>query len=328
MSSAVKIGVLGCASIAERAMIPAILGHSGAILAGVASRQREKAKSFAERFGCHAYTSYDDLISSKDVDAIYLPLPTGLHLLWILKALHAGKHVFCEKSLAANYQEASEITDLAIKKNLVVKENYMFEYHRQQAEVIDLVNREVGDIRVFRAFFGFPPLEPNNFRYNRVLGGGALLDAGGYVLKAMSTFFPFAENRICSAITTQDSVSGVDISGAIAAEIEVDGVIIPAHLAYGFDHVYQCGVEFWGSKGKLTTNRTFTAGRDFMPSAFLVTDTGTETISLPKDDHFTNILSDFLTSIREHRTLMEAKCILKQAALQQSVRELGLKKLP
>src|SRR5467141_3575377 len=100
----VRVGVLGCASIAYRSTMPAMKAVAGIDLVAVASRSREKAESFASHFGVDPVVGYQALLDRQDIHAVYVPLPTGLHAEWIPKALEAGKHVLAEKSLAGDHE--------------------------------------------------------------------------------------------------------------------------------------------------------------------------------------------------------------------------------
>ncbi|CAF4884080.1 unnamed protein product [Rotaria sp. Silwood1] len=111
-----NIGVLGCANIAMRSVIPAIKSITDFKLIAVASRAKEKAAEYAEKFQCEAIEGYDNLIERKDIDALYIPLPTGLHLEYVIKALESGKHVIAEKSLGMNYTEVETMDFLKGKK--------------------------------------------------------------------------------------------------------------------------------------------------------------------------------------------------------------------
>lgn len=318
---AIKFGVMGCASVAKRLMLPAMMEVSSIELVAIASRTLEKASAYAAEFGCDEVIGYDELLRLPDIDAVYIPLPTGLHHEWAHRALDAGKHVFLEKSLASNYVEAESIVEKARRKGLLVKENYMFEYHSQQATVRELMRSQLGRVRLFRASFGFPPLPSDNFRYDSRLGGGALLDAGGYVLKALSVFFPDYRPRVRAATLTIGD-SGVDISGAIMLDMRHDDdQTIPAHLAFGFDHHYQCGIEIWGSQAKLSTDRTFTAGANYSPSIRIETAGQVENHAQPIDNHFRNILLQFAKSVQgngDHTA--EYQAVLRQARLQEDTR--------
>ena len=315
----IRFGVLGCASVARRLVVPAMKKVPSIVLVAVASRSTEKAFQFANEFECQAVCGYEELLLRSDIDAIYMPLPTGLHHEWAHRTLDAGKHLFIEKSLACNFAEARSIIEKARSKGLLIKENYMFEYHAQQAVVRKLIHSHVGQVRVFRANFGFPPLQFNNFRYDLPLGGGALLDAGGYVLKALGTFFPNHYSRV-RASNLSLGESGVDIAGTVTVDLTCDDEFIPAHLAFGFDHYYQCGIEVWGSKARLITDRTFTADSNFAPSVRIETADGLENYQLATDNHFQNILIHFVQSTLQIDHTAEYDAILKQAKLQEDVR--------
>ena len=153
------IGIMGCAGIAQRLMIPAILNLPDFFeLKGIASRSKEKAQSFGDLFDITAVTDYNELLEREDIDVIYMPLPAGLHEEWVTRSLQAGKHVLAEKSLALNYGSACRMAALAIKKGLVLMESFMFCYHTQHQWAKDqLIGDQIGDIRLFRSQFGFPP---------------------------------------------------------------------------------------------------------------------------------------------------------------------------
>jgi NDP-hexose-3-ketoreductase len=261
-----NIGVLGCANIAMRSVIPAIKSISDFNLIAVASRTINKANEYAEKFQCEAIEGYDNLISRKDIDAIYLPLPTGLHLEYVNKCLDCGKHVIAEKSLGMNYTEVEAMVNLAKEKNLLLMENYMFEYHSQHKIVFDLLkNNEIGEMRLFRSSFGFPPLSKENFRYSKALGGGSLLDAAGYPIKAAQMFLG-TEVMVKASNLFIDKTLDVDIFGSayIAGSTSV-----AAEIGFGFDNFYQCNYEIWGSKGKITALRAFTPQPDYSPRIVL-----------------------------------------------------------
>lgn len=290
MEKKYKVGVLGCARIAIRSLLPAFSAFERFELSGIASRDFYKAQRVAEPYHCAAYGSYEELLDRKDIDLIYIPLPTGLHYEWIYKALKKGKHVMSEKSLACTYDEVLELTELAKEKHLLLIENFQFRFHSQHAWVKDLLKNEgLGQIRCFRCSFGFPPFQDNdNIRYSKNLGGGALLDAGAYTLKAMQFMLPDCHFMMRSASLYQPSDMEVDLYGGVYLD-SPQGVI--AELAFGFDNYYQCGYEIWGSRGKLTTTRAFTAPADFQPLAILERQGSREEILLPQDDHFSNMLA-------------------------------------
>ncbi|MDA3924606.1 MAG: Gfo/Idh/MocA family oxidoreductase [Kiritimatiellae bacterium] len=287
----IRVGVLGCANIAVRSIMPEIVSSEHFELVAVASRSQEVAEKNAEFFNCEP-SDYSKLINNDDLDAIYVPLPTGLHYEWVLKCLMAGKHVLCEKSLGCNYEQVLEIINYARKQKLLVMENFQFRYHSQNILVKKMVaSGDVGDIRCLRVSFGFPPFKDamNNIRYKKELGGGALLDAGAYTLKAATFLLECGFDVKASTLSYQKGCA-VDLWGAAYLESS-DGVV--AELAFGFDNFYQCGYEIWGSKGRLVTTRAFTAPPGFSPQLIVENSQGLKEIALEPDNHFKNMLLRF-----------------------------------
>jgi len=295
----IRIGVMGCANIAERSVIPAILALPDKYqLVGIASRNEDKAANFSRKFNCEGIVGYDDLLARNDIDAIYMPLPTGLHKEWITKALNSCKHVYAEKSLAINFLDAQDMVDLARSKELALMEGYMFQYHTQHQKVFELLkNGVIGEIRHFKAYFGFPPFEDNtNFRYDNKIGGGALKDSAGYTVRAAS--FILKTNLIAQGASVfYDPETGTSLYGSayLAGKSGVG-----ASLAFGFSNYYQCNYEIWGTKGKLTALRAFTPKFDEKPTLLLETLHDKEIIECPPCNHFIGAMENF------HNTIIEA----------------------
>lgn len=316
----IRIGVMGCANIAVRSVIPAIVSIPGLTLTAVASRSMDKAQRTGDMFGCEAVEGYQSLLERKDIDAVYMPLPTGLHNEWVMKCLEAGKHVLAEKSLACDLVEAGQMVDKAAASNLLLMEDFMFQYHSQHQFVRSLLDSgEIGEIRLFRSCFGFPPFPGENFRYDKALGGGALLDAGGYPVKA-SHFFLGKGLQVKAASLWYDKKRGVDIYGS-AYLTSPSGLV--SEIAFGFDNYYQCNYEFWGSKGKIIVERAFTPPPGFKPKIVLEKQDVREEFLTKPDNHFANILAEFHRAIVEgdHETHLDE--VLDQARILDEIRKKG-----
>ncbi len=289
MSNKIKIGVMGCASFAERSAIPTILELGDRFeLVAIASRSDKKAEEFAQKFGGRAVVGYDCLVDDPKVQMIYMPLPTELHDEWVLRCLDAGKHVVVEKSMSSTFEAAEKMVAAAKRSNRLLAENFMFQYHRQMQVVKRLIADEtVGELRQIRSAFGFPPLPEDNFRFQKELGGGALLDAGAYTLKA-AQYFLGRELKVCSAVLTDTLGRGVDTVGAAHL---VDSNGISALLGFGFENFYQCNFEVWGTTGKITVPRAFTAKPDFSPEIILEKQGERESQQIEPDHQFKNFLT-------------------------------------
>lgn len=257
-------------------------------------RERSKAQSFIDAYGGKIYAGYQKLIESSDVDAIYLPLPPALHYKWAKMALENGKHVFVEKPSTTCLSDTEELIRIAKEKNLALHENYMFVFHDQLKALDDVVKSgEIGDVRLYRISFGFPLRQKNDFRYNKALGGGALLDAGGYTMK----YANYLLGNTAKVVTAQ--INGID-----GFEVEMFGSCtmandtgLTAQLAFGMDNDYKCDVEIWGSKGTITSNRILTAPVGYVPSYEIKKNQDVEKRNLPSDDAFNKSILHFVDCI-------------------------------
>jgi hypothetical protein len=280
----------------------------------------KNAKSFAHVFNVLPIEGYDKIIISKEVDAVYIPLPISLHAEYIEKALQKGLHVIVEKSLAFSYSDALRLNSLANSKGLVLYENFQFRFHSQTAQILEMVNNgAIGDIRAMRSSFGFPPFpDRSNIRYKKELGGGALLDAGAYTVMATQIFL--GSNLVVRAANLfEDPSLGVDIWGG--AYLSQQNGTLFSEVAFGFDNHYQCGIELWGSKGKLTTNRLFTAPPGFKPIVEIETPQGKEQVELKEDNHFVGMLNHFYNLVKTGNNLEnEYNLNINQARLVEEIR--------
>ena len=174
-------GILGTARIAD-SLVQAIRLSDNSELAAVASRDAEMARAWAgERQVALAFGSYDQMLSSDAIDAVYIPLPNALHKEWAIRAAQSGKHVLCEKPLAANSQDAQEMIAAAEANGVKLMEAFMYRFHPQTARLKKLVaDGAIGEVKIVRANFGFLLSRPNDVRWSLELGGGALLDVGCY----------------------------------------------------------------------------------------------------------------------------------------------------
>jgi predicted dehydrogenase len=290
-----RIGIMGCADIARRLVIPAIQTHQSLFsIVGIASRTFEKAKEFGDLFNITPYEGYETLLEpSLGVDIIYMPLPTGLHDEWITKCLQAGKHVYVEKSLALNAESAERLVSIARSKRLLLLENFMFRYHSQHQYVFNKIAKgELGEIRLFRSSFGFPPLKENNFRYDPQMGGGALLDAGAYTVSA-ARWFLGEDLKVATANLHINQHWQSDIYGDMTL---VNSKGVTAQLSFGFDNFYQCNYEIWGSKAKIVAERSFTPKPNEQPTILFQHNTAGEVYHAAADNHFANILAEVYRS--------------------------------
>lgn len=312
-----RLGILGTADIAFRRFLPALQKCPEVEYAGVASRTPEKGQAFKETFGGTIYPSYDALLDDERIDAVYVPLPPALHFEWGKKALMAGKHVLLEKPFTTVPKETEELLRLAEKNRLAVHENYMFLYHSQLKKVKELISDgSLGEIRLFRMSFGFPKRAENDFRYNKALGGGALLDCGGYPTRLALELLGDS-TRVVQARLTQPEGYEIDLFGSAVLENDAG---MCAQISFGMDNAYQCQLEVWGSKATLIAPRIFTAGAGYAPTLTLRSSSDETAIPLPADDQFLHSIETFI-GVTKNPDAKNRLRIEKQTELVNSIRE-------
>ena len=222
-------GILGTGMIARKFAEELNSSHPGS-LAWVGSRRPESAQSFAEDFTISGCGTYDEVLQDASVDFIYIALPNGMHHEWSIKAMEAGKHVLCEKPIAANHREAREMFAVAEQTQRTLVEAFMYRTHPVIEQIIEQVRSgEIGEVRLMRANFSFArDVDPSDARYHPGQAGGSLMDVGCYCV------------NFCRAITGQPP----------------SDVTAMAHIhATGVDD-YAAGVMKFGE----TTLATFTCG--------------------------------------------------------------------
>ena len=324
----IRIGIICPSEIALRSFLPALKQLSAYKFSGVAfarkdewddathetiSKEKEKAEIFIGQYGGELFNSYTKLIESDKIDTVYLPLPPALHYKWAKLALQAGKHILVEKPASISLNDTTELIALAKQNNLAIHENYMFAFHDQLKAIEEILQSgKIGDIRLFRISFGFPRRAANDFRYNKALGGGALLDCGGYTIKYASMLLGKTA-RIVYANSNYIRDFDVDSYGS-AALVNQSGTTV--QIAFGMDNCYKCDLEVWGSKGCLSSGRVLTAPEGFVPEVLIQVGNETEIRKLPADDAFKKSIHWFRKCI-ENETVRKENYdeILLQAEL-------------
>lgn len=317
MSQRLRIGILGFANIAKRSMIPAINSLPDLFdLVGVASQKNNDIE------GINFFESYDKLLNKELVDVVYIPLPNALHFKWAKIALENGINVLVEKSICTNYSEVVELNRIASNNNCVLMENFQFRFHTQLDFIKKIIsNNEIGEIRSINSNFGFPPFDnPNNIRYKKNLGGGALLDAGAYPIKLAQELLG-NEIEVVHATLNFDGQE-VDIWGD--GKIKQKSGKRFLNFSFGFDNFYQCNLEIWGSKGKLSTGRIFTAPADYTAKILIEKNNETKTVEIAPENQFAKSLIYFSNCINDEKwRIFEYNANINQAFLIEKFKKLS-----
>ena len=203
-------GILSTGNIAKTFAKALPRAERGELVA-VASRSKDKADKFAAEFGGTAYGSYEAMLGSGDVDAVYVATPHPQHAEWAIRCCRAGKHVLCEKPIGVNHAEAMAIFDAADEHGVFVMEAYMWRCHPLAARLAELVkNREIGEVQAVEATFAFraggdTPDYDGGRLFSADYAGGGILDVGGYATSAAKL--------VAAAAAGRENVDALKVSG-------------------------------------------------------------------------------------------------------------------
>jgi NDP-hexose-3-ketoreductase len=311
------LGVIGCADIAVRRTLPAVAAVDGLELVAVAGRDPARTRRCAAAFGAEPVAGYEELLARSDVDAVYVPLPTGLHAHWAERAVRAGKHVLVEKPLATTVAGVETVFGAADAHGVVVMENMTFVHHRQHGVVRDLVrNGAIGELRALTAEFVVPPRQAGDIRLRPDLGGGSLLDQGVYPLRA--ALCHLGDVEVVSSELRIDRGLGVDVAGRAALRSPFGA---RAEVAFGMTGPYRARYRLTGSLGTITVNRAFTAPDDHRPVLELTRAGGVERRELAPDQQFARCLEAFRGAVLTRRGVSATtEASRRQARLVEAVR--------
>lgn len=240
-------GILGCARISRRGLIPGIRASTTGRLDAIGSRDLANARAWAAEFAIpRAYGSYEAVVADPDIDAIYIPLPNELHRSWVEAAADRGLHILCEKPLALDAAEARAMAAYCRDRGVVLREAFMWRHQPRTLEIKRRLDEgAIGNLRLIRASFSFP-IDPGDWRLDPSRGGGALWDVGCYGLNT-ARLFAEAEPETIRA-TARFGPTGVDLS--LAASLRFPGGIL-AQVDCSFEQPFRCNYELVGTTGTI-----------------------------------------------------------------------------
>lgn len=261
----IRWGILSTANIGMQKVTPAIMKSEHSEVVAIGSRNLEQAQSAARKLGISkAFGSYEDLLSSPDIDAIYNPLPNHLHVEMTLAANAAGKHVLCEKPVAITAEDAKRLR--TARPDRLILEAFMVRFHKQWLRAREIMRSgELGEVRAVRAVFSYYNADPNNVRNKADIGGGGLLDIGCYPITGGRFFFESEPLRVVSLVD-RDANFRTDRQASVIADFGNGRqltFLVSTQLAPNQS------LELLGTKGRVELVIPFNAPAD-TPTAILV----------------------------------------------------------
>ena len=249
MSNRVRVGALGNARILKR-FIPERGADPLIGVQLIATRSAASAQKAREAYpGRTIVHNYEDALLSKDVDAIYVCLPSALHFSWAQKALEAGKHVLIEKPAVLKAEEAHALGLLASSRQLIVMEAWWYRFHPLTRALRELVASGVlGEIRLIASNFSYLNSDLSDTRWSAELGGGALNDMFCYHIDFLNHVMGIKNDQIELIQAFSQTRQGVDAS--ISAElITTNGAV--CQFMSGINRHSMCKTFILGEKGSV-----------------------------------------------------------------------------
>ena len=226
----IRWGFLGAGWIAKTALAPALHAAGNSTLHAVASRDSERAAALNPK---RVHQRYQDLLDDPDIDAVYINLSNEAHSDWTIAALEAGKHVLCEKPLALNHGQVTQMIEASKKHNRVLTEAVWHQWHPRFVRIRELVERgDVGELTTIDSSFCFTGNFENNYRLEPEMGGGSLLDVGVYQVHAWRALIAGDADLNIQSVDRSMSPTGVDMTTKLSAEL---GERVSVHALSSFE---------------------------------------------------------------------------------------------
>ena len=299
----IRWGILSTANIATWRVIPAIHKSQNGEAVAVASRSDERASAYAKQLGIpKSYGNYEALIDDPNIDAIYIPLPNGLHSEWSIRCAEAGKPTLCEKPLGSSAEDAQKMVDTFRGRGVPLAEAFMYRFHPRTERVKDIVSRgAVGEMHLIDAYFSFKIRRTNDVRLQPQMAGGSLRDLGSYCVNVMRLMTGEEPDHV-QAIGHFGSNSGVE-EWAVGSLRFPSGVL--GSFGCGMRSYRTHGYHICGSEGTIFVHDGFGPENDQVTEILVKRDTGklreTLRIEIPATDQYQLMVEDFADSLLNDR---------------------------
>ena len=277
-----RVAVWGIGGHAERRLLPALAQCDLTTIAGVTTRDAGRGARLAALHGCTFWPSPEEMLRDDNIDAVMVATPIGCHVSHGLAVIEAGKDLWCEKSLTGSVRDSETLIAQARRRAVVLAECFMFRYH-PQFHRLQAAAAELGVIASVTSRLLIPPLEHPGFRNSRALGGGGLLDVGGYPVHAALALLG-DDLEVLHARLVQPPGCEVDMMGHAVLASRSGATAL---LEWGFGVAYRNELTVCGTSGSIDADRVFSKTAEYEPSLVISDVHGTaRTESVARADSF------------------------------------------
>lgn len=281
----IRWGVLSTAKIGWEKVIPAMQAGKYSEIIAIASAKKEKAEVIANKNNIEkVFDSYEALLADPDIQAVYIPLPNHLHVPWSIKALHAGKHVLCEKPIALSAAEAAELLQVSLQyPHLKIMEAFMYRFHPQWHGVKQMIaDGSIGKLRTIQSVFSYYNIDPLNVRNQKDIGGGGLMDIGCYPISTSRFIFGQEPEKVSGTLEF-DPVFKTDMMTSAILEFKTGTATFTCSTqAVPYQHM-----NIIGSEARIELEIPFTPAFDNPAIIWLHSKTHSQQISFDATNQYT-----------------------------------------
>jgi len=313
-----RLLVLGLSNLARRRVLPALQDLDGLDAVDIGSRGGGAGWQRPEAVPGQTFSDYADALEQSAADAVYVSLVNSEHRPWVAKSLETGRHVIVDKPAFLWQYEAEQVLDLASKRDCCLAEATVWAYHPQ----VDLMKRTFDDALSpptrISAAFSVPPLDPENFRYCRSLGGGSLWDQGPYAVSIGRVFFEARPEIVDCHVLSTGGVDNVDTAFS-ALMTYPGGRAVTGY--FGFDTAYRNHLEILSPELVVEADRVFTIPPETKNEISVTDATGARAITAPPSNPFRTFFERVFRAIDFHDWRSFADDLLMDAHAMQRLRD-------
>jgi len=302
----IKMNILfiGYSSIVQKRVIPALSVIPSITRVDVASLSSASKISLPYKYKGEIFDDYDTALAKSRADLVYISTVNSKHAKWAEKALLRGFHVIVDKPAFTDFETTKNLAELARKSGLCLSEATVYAFHPQIQAIRNIYSETKSGPTRLTAVFSFPPLKPDDFRYKKYLGGGALLDLGSYAVSVGRLFFGEEPEKVFCRICSYGGSDNVETSFSMLAAYK-GGRSMVGH--FGFDTEYSNYLGLIGPTVYAAIERIFTTPAE-MENEIQVRHRNTcAVIKVPKADSFSIYMQKVIEAVQggDHKYLIE-----------------------
>ncbi|MEI6048943.1 MAG: Gfo/Idh/MocA family oxidoreductase [Bacteroidota bacterium] len=291
-----RILFIGYSNVIRRRILPYIyeIDHLDAVDIAKYYTQCDEIVEMFDLKG-ELFNSYEEALSKSKAKIAYISTVNSTHAYWAEQALNHGMHVIVDKPAFMSSKITMDLVGLAKTKNLAIAEATVYSFHPQIKRVLEIIKERQFIPKNLTVNFSFPPMSPDNFRYNKSLGGGAINDLGPYVVSVGRVFFNALPEKIVCSITGIDLKNEIETSFSVLAQYSNGRTMVGN---FGFNSEYINRLNVIGECFYFELNRVFTPPGDQENEVIFKTNNRTDILKTEKSNCFINFIKDFIDSIR------------------------------